>query len=409
MTTWNAAPMPELGLELVRDVDRERIRSRLPRWDPRLWGDAQFSKNTRPGNRLLKLGLAWGRERVKARKLQQENVTPTSDVAPVSRFTGKEEDVEVGLQYFGKRYLSPYLGRWISADPLAVHSPGSADLNLYAYVHGAVLKAIDPFGLEDDDGGSARFAISRLIKFSPGTGIDDGSGPASGARGLLGRALRQVDTIHRVDLQEAQAFFRRTGQQVTKGGWVDATRTLKVRFDAYSSLAVGEREGPMNYETFRTTQMFAHELYHAYQQRAFYPTAAGQGALQRGIEHYQASGYSAGDARTIYGEAMADAFGIRVAAYADAVRQLNNEKASKDGLTQGELAQIKTTFENRTSQMSFGYRYEGNQQNLVAEPISAEMKQQVINESGIQDSFMGNPALRSAARAASGGSSEKKK
>jgi RHS repeat-associated protein len=148
MTTWNAAPMPELGLELVRDVDRERFRSRLPRWDPRLWGDAQFSKNTRPGNRLLKLGLAWGRERVKARELQPENVTPPGDAAPVSRFTGKEEDVEVGLQYFGKRYLSPYLGRWISADPLAVHSPGSADLNLYAYVSGTVLKSIDPIGLQ---------------------------------------------------------------------------------------------------------------------------------------------------------------------------------------------------------------------------------------------------------------------
>ncbi|HEX2873538.1 MAG TPA: RHS repeat-associated core domain-containing protein, partial [Polyangiaceae bacterium] len=139
--------MPELGLELVRDVDRERFRSRLPRWDPRLWGDAQFSKNTRPGNRLLKLGLAWGRERVKARKLQQENVTPRSDEAPVSRFTGKEEDTEVGLIYFGKRFLSPYLGRWVSADPLAVHSPGSADLNLYAYVNGRVLKNTDPLGL----------------------------------------------------------------------------------------------------------------------------------------------------------------------------------------------------------------------------------------------------------------------
>jgi hypothetical protein len=60
MTMWNAAPMPELGLEVVRDVDRERIRSRLPRWDPRLWQGTEFSKNTRPGNRLLKLGLAWG-------------------------------------------------------------------------------------------------------------------------------------------------------------------------------------------------------------------------------------------------------------------------------------------------------------------------------------------------------------
>jgi RHS repeat-associated protein len=63
-------------------------------------------------------------------------------------FTGKEEDAGFGLQYFGKRYLSPYLGRWISADPLAVHQPGEADLNLYAYVRGAVLKSIDPVGLE---------------------------------------------------------------------------------------------------------------------------------------------------------------------------------------------------------------------------------------------------------------------
>jgi len=91
---------------------------------------------------------------VKARKLQQENVTPESDVAPVSRFTGKEEedDVEIGLQYFGKRYLSPYLGRWISPDPLAVHAPGKADLNLYAYVSGRVLQNVDPLGLDPTDG-----------------------------------------------------------------------------------------------------------------------------------------------------------------------------------------------------------------------------------------------------------------
>ncbi|HVJ27391.1 MAG TPA: RHS repeat-associated core domain-containing protein [Vicinamibacterales bacterium] len=64
------------------------------------------------------------------------------------RFTGKEEDIEVGLAYFGARYYAPALGRWISADPLAVHSPGEADLNVYAYVHGRVFVAIDPLGLE---------------------------------------------------------------------------------------------------------------------------------------------------------------------------------------------------------------------------------------------------------------------
>jgi RHS repeat-associated protein len=64
-------------------------------------------------------------------------------------FTGKEEDIEIGLQYFGKRYLSPYLGRWVSTDPLAVHVPGKADLNVYAYVHGKVLKSVDPQGLQE--------------------------------------------------------------------------------------------------------------------------------------------------------------------------------------------------------------------------------------------------------------------
>jgi RHS repeat-associated protein len=66
------------------------------------------------------------------------------------RFTGKEEDIEVGLEYFGKRYLNPYLGVWVSADPLGVHSPGEADLNSYAYVHGQVLGAVDLVGLTDN-------------------------------------------------------------------------------------------------------------------------------------------------------------------------------------------------------------------------------------------------------------------
>lgn len=64
------------------------------------------------------------------------------------KFTGKEEDVEVGLQYFGKRFLSAQLGRWISPDPLELDKPGaSGDWNLYAYVSGQILKDIDPLGL----------------------------------------------------------------------------------------------------------------------------------------------------------------------------------------------------------------------------------------------------------------------
>jgi hypothetical protein len=60
------------------------------------------------------------------------------------------------VTYFGKRYLIPALGRWASADPLAVHSPGSADLNVYAYVRGQLLRATDPTGLDCDQDGNCR-------------------------------------------------------------------------------------------------------------------------------------------------------------------------------------------------------------------------------------------------------------
>lgn len=65
------------------------------------------------------------------------------------RFTGKEEDIEVGLTYFGARYLNTNLRRWISPDPLTIHG-GAGDSDPYAYVAGRVLAAVDPFGLDHE-------------------------------------------------------------------------------------------------------------------------------------------------------------------------------------------------------------------------------------------------------------------
>lgn len=62
------------------------------------------------------------------------------------RFTGKEEDIEVGAVYFGARYYQPHLGRWLSADPLAIQGLAT-DPNPYAYVSGDVLASVDPRGL----------------------------------------------------------------------------------------------------------------------------------------------------------------------------------------------------------------------------------------------------------------------
>ncbi|MCB9610148.1 MAG: hypothetical protein H6716_26410 [Polyangiaceae bacterium] len=79
------------------------------------------------------------------------------------KFTGKEEDVEVGLVYFGARYYSPQLSRWVSPDPLEVHS-GGADPNLYAYVSGSPLKNIDPLGLQGETSDSQQDAAHRQFQ-----------------------------------------------------------------------------------------------------------------------------------------------------------------------------------------------------------------------------------------------------
>jgi RHS repeat-associated protein len=90
------------------------------------------------------------------------------------RFTGKEEDVEVGLEYFGRRYYAPAMGRWASPDPAAVHEM-AADPNMYAYVVGAVFRAVDPLGLADaPPPGSAENPIPTNQKPTDATTIDAG-------------------------------------------------------------------------------------------------------------------------------------------------------------------------------------------------------------------------------------------
>ncbi|MBZ0117173.1 MAG: hypothetical protein K8H88_09275, partial [Sandaracinaceae bacterium] len=66
-------------------------------------------------------------------------------------FTGKESDEEVGLTYFGERYLISRIGRWASPDPLQVHAAGGGEaINGYHYVAGNLLQARDPLGLVPD-------------------------------------------------------------------------------------------------------------------------------------------------------------------------------------------------------------------------------------------------------------------
>ena len=62
------------------------------------------------------------------------------------RYTGKERDEETGLSYHGLRYCAPWLGRWVSCDPLARVD----GVSLYQYAGMNPLNASDPTGAQEE-------------------------------------------------------------------------------------------------------------------------------------------------------------------------------------------------------------------------------------------------------------------
>ena len=59
------------------------------------------------------------------------------------RFASKRTDPETRFIFFGRRYYSPFTGRFVTPDPVGF----SDGPNLYAYVHNSPLVLIDPYGL----------------------------------------------------------------------------------------------------------------------------------------------------------------------------------------------------------------------------------------------------------------------
>src|SRR5690348_16953791 len=87
-------------------------------------------------------------------------------------FTGKPRDAETGLDYFGFRYNSSTLGRWMTPDPAGnlVASPANPQSwNQYAYVLNNPATLVDPFGLFGTD--PALCSTSAGMAYCPGTSV----------------------------------------------------------------------------------------------------------------------------------------------------------------------------------------------------------------------------------------------
>jgi RHS repeat-associated protein len=146
------------------------------------------------------------------------------------RFTGKEEDVEVGLRYFGGRYFAAELGRWVSADPLAVHQLG-ADPNAYAYVRGRAFRAVDPLGLSDVDGKGPEVGESGVAAEGSGTPCPTPAGPSP-------EAIRWAADKTQ---QQAQAELQAAQDEAAKQQ-AEATR-LRIRHDSQWATDTGAPNG----------------------------------------------------------------------------------------------------------------------------------------------------------------------
>ncbi|MES2108320.1 MAG: SpvB/TcaC N-terminal domain-containing protein [Bacteroidota bacterium] len=63
------------------------------------------------------------------------------------RYTGLERDDETGLEYHGARYYLPWLGRWLSADPVGI----KGGLNVYRYCKGSPVRFVDLTGKSPEE------------------------------------------------------------------------------------------------------------------------------------------------------------------------------------------------------------------------------------------------------------------
>ena len=62
------------------------------------------------------------------------------------RYTGMERDEETGLEYHSARYYLPWLGRWLSSDPIGIGD----GVNVYTYVNNNPSKFLDLTGTETE-------------------------------------------------------------------------------------------------------------------------------------------------------------------------------------------------------------------------------------------------------------------
>ncbi|MBU6163215.1 MAG: RHS repeat-associated core domain-containing protein, partial [Myxococcales bacterium] len=146
------------------------------------------------------------------------------------RYSGKERDDESGLYYYGARYLAPWLGRWVSADPA-----GFVDgVNMYGFVGGRATSSLDPTGRIEFAGVNIFSARPQSViqAAAANTGLMESSADAP-LSAVLHDTAAEVDTETLSDFAPMETVgrrplldpaFRRHGEALTSiETWSDET------------------------------------------------------------------------------------------------------------------------------------------------------------------------------------------
>lgn len=95
----------------------------------------------------------WGSRQVK------DPASATTSRGSEVWYTGKEEEANVGMYYYGARWYSPGIGQFTGIDPAEVEIKSPRTFNRYAYANNNPIKYIDP------DGRKVEFAQGSTTKF----------------------------------------------------------------------------------------------------------------------------------------------------------------------------------------------------------------------------------------------------
>jgi len=129
------------------------------------------------------------------------------------RYTGKERDEESGFSYNGTRYYMPWLGRWISCDPLFLVD----GTNVYRFVQANPERFVDLSGMQSIDRNSDASVSSVPAAVPPSTDASSPS-PSPGPPPTPGSnwdvlEYKDKDVVHRsVSLKNPKDYFVAYGQ-----------------------------------------------------------------------------------------------------------------------------------------------------------------------------------------------------